>query len=79
MVNSAVHISLTDTSMAGSSGVNIAVTLGTDAQVQRIWIEEQRKFTNRQKGTKQDEEVKMGEPEDRQENLAFRRVAHQTA
>uniref|UniRef100_M1DYZ5 Uncharacterized protein n=1 Tax=Solanum tuberosum TaxID=4113 RepID=M1DYZ5_SOLTU len=40
-----------------------------------IWIEEQSKKTNMQKGTKQTEEVKKGEPDDRQEHLANRRVA----
>uniref|UniRef100_M1DRZ8 Polyprotein protein n=1 Tax=Solanum tuberosum TaxID=4113 RepID=M1DRZ8_SOLTU len=34
MVQSAVQISLADTSMAGSSGANIAVTLSSDAQDQ---------------------------------------------
>ncbi|KAG5620477.1 hypothetical protein H5410_005695 [Solanum commersonii] len=65
--------------MAGSSGASVAVTPGTNAQDQRIWIEEQSKDTNRQKGTKQAEEMKMHEPEDCQEHSACHRVAHQTA
>jgi len=44
-----------------------------------IWIKEQSKDTNMQKETKQDKEVKMGEPEDRQEYSACRRVAQMTA
>uniref|UniRef100_M1DR05 Uncharacterized protein n=1 Tax=Solanum tuberosum TaxID=4113 RepID=M1DR05_SOLTU len=44
-----------------------------------VWIEEKNKDTNRQKGTKQTEEVKKGEPEDRQEHLACCRVATLTA
>uniref|UniRef100_M1DNL8 Uncharacterized protein n=1 Tax=Solanum tuberosum TaxID=4113 RepID=M1DNL8_SOLTU len=44
-----------------------------------ISIEEQSKDTNRQKGTKQTEEVKKGEPEDRQEHSACHRVATLTA
>uniref|UniRef100_M1DW85 Uncharacterized protein n=1 Tax=Solanum tuberosum TaxID=4113 RepID=M1DW85_SOLTU len=37
-----------------------------------IWIEEQSKDTNRQKGTKQIEELKKGKPGDRQEHLTNR-------
>uniref|UniRef100_M1DG70 Uncharacterized protein n=1 Tax=Solanum tuberosum TaxID=4113 RepID=M1DG70_SOLTU len=44
-----------------------------------IWIEDQSKDTNRQKRTKQTEEVKKGELEDRHEHLANRRVAKLTA
>uniref|UniRef100_M1DC42 Gag-pol polyprotein n=1 Tax=Solanum tuberosum TaxID=4113 RepID=M1DC42_SOLTU len=40
-----------------------------------IWIEEQIKDTNKQKGTKQTEEVKKDEPDDRLEHLANHRVA----
>uniref|UniRef100_M1E119 Uncharacterized protein n=1 Tax=Solanum tuberosum TaxID=4113 RepID=M1E119_SOLTU len=54
------------------TGVNIGVSAG-------IWIEKQSKDTNMQKRTKQTEEVKKGEPEDRQEHLAYRRVATLTA
>uniref|UniRef100_M1DRM0 Putative plant transposon protein domain-containing protein n=1 Tax=Solanum tuberosum TaxID=4113 RepID=M1DRM0_SOLTU len=43
-----------------------------------ICIEEQSKDTNKQKGTKQVEEMNMGEPEDHQEHSACRRVAYQT-
>uniref|UniRef100_M1DLY2 Uncharacterized protein n=1 Tax=Solanum tuberosum TaxID=4113 RepID=M1DLY2_SOLTU len=52
--------------------IDIKLTLGT-------WIEEQSKDTNRQKETKQTEEMKKGEPEDCQEHLACRRVVHLTA
>ncbi|KAH0765077.1 hypothetical protein KY285_000948 [Solanum tuberosum] len=41
-----------------------------------ICFKEQSKDTNRQKGTKQTEEMKKGEPEDRQEHSACRRVAN---
>uniref|UniRef100_M1E147 Uncharacterized protein n=1 Tax=Solanum tuberosum TaxID=4113 RepID=M1E147_SOLTU len=42
-------------------------------------IEEQSKDTSRQKGTKQSEEVKIGEIDDRQEHSACHRVATLTA
>jgi len=35
-VHSAVQISLTDTSMTSSTGANVVVTLGTDAQDQSM-------------------------------------------
>jgi len=44
-----------------------------------IWIEEQSKDANRQKGTKQTEEMNKGKPGDRQEHLVNRRVARLTA
>uniref|UniRef100_M1E022 Integrase core domain containing protein n=1 Tax=Solanum tuberosum TaxID=4113 RepID=M1E022_SOLTU len=40
-----------------------------------IWIEEQSKDTNRQKGTKQTDEVEKSEPDDRQDHSASCRVA----
>ncbi|KAH0764903.1 hypothetical protein KY285_000774 [Solanum tuberosum] len=44
-----------------------------------MWIKEQIKDTNRQKGTKQAEEVEKGEPGDRQDHSSTRRVALQSA
>uniref|UniRef100_M1DSU9 Uncharacterized protein n=1 Tax=Solanum tuberosum TaxID=4113 RepID=M1DSU9_SOLTU len=44
-----------------------------------IWIEEQIKDTNRQKETKQAEELKKGKPGDRIEHLANHQVACLTA
>uniref|UniRef100_M1DSS1 Uncharacterized protein n=1 Tax=Solanum tuberosum TaxID=4113 RepID=M1DSS1_SOLTU len=49
------------------------------SNISGIWIEEQSKDTNRQTGTKQAEEIKMEEPEDRQEHSACHRVSYQTA
>uniref|UniRef100_M1DHE1 Uncharacterized protein n=1 Tax=Solanum tuberosum TaxID=4113 RepID=M1DHE1_SOLTU len=46
---------------------------------QGIWSEEQSKDTNRQKGTKQTEEVENNEPNDHQEHLTNHRVAIQFA
>uniref|UniRef100_M1DCI0 Uncharacterized protein n=1 Tax=Solanum tuberosum TaxID=4113 RepID=M1DCI0_SOLTU len=46
--------------------------------VDGIWIEEHSKDTNRQKGTKQTEEVEKGEPNDRQDHSTTRRVALQS-
>uniref|UniRef100_M1DN85 Integrase core domain containing protein n=1 Tax=Solanum tuberosum TaxID=4113 RepID=M1DN85_SOLTU len=47
--------------------------------IRGIWIEEQSKDTNRQKGTKQAEEMKKGDPVDCQEHSAYRQVAYLTA
>uniref|UniRef100_M1DVS2 Uncharacterized protein n=1 Tax=Solanum tuberosum TaxID=4113 RepID=M1DVS2_SOLTU len=44
-----------------------------------MWIEEQSKDTNKEKGTKQAEKMKKDEPEDRQEQFACRQVANLTA
>uniref|UniRef100_M1D930 Uncharacterized protein n=1 Tax=Solanum tuberosum TaxID=4113 RepID=M1D930_SOLTU len=44
-----------------------------------ILIEEQSKDTDRHKGTKQAEEMKMSEPKDRQDHSACHQVAHHTA
>uniref|UniRef100_M1DTM7 Uncharacterized protein n=1 Tax=Solanum tuberosum TaxID=4113 RepID=M1DTM7_SOLTU len=46
--------------------------------IRGIWIEEQSKDTNRQKGTKQADEMKMAKPKDPQEHSACHQVAHQT-
>uniref|UniRef100_M1DLA9 Polyprotein protein n=1 Tax=Solanum tuberosum TaxID=4113 RepID=M1DLA9_SOLTU len=74
MVHFVVQISLADTSMTGSSRASVGVTPGTDADDQRIWVEEQSKDTNMQKGTKQAKRMKKGKPGDRQGPLANRQM-----
>uniref|UniRef100_M1DFI3 Uncharacterized protein n=1 Tax=Solanum tuberosum TaxID=4113 RepID=M1DFI3_SOLTU len=44
-----------------------------------MWIKEQSKDNNMQKGTKQAEEVEEGDPSDRQDHSATRRVSLQSA
>jgi len=44
-----------------------------------IWVKEQGKNTNRQKGTKQAEEVEKSYPSDRQDHSVVHRVALQLA
>uniref|UniRef100_M1DGI6 Putative plant transposon protein domain-containing protein n=1 Tax=Solanum tuberosum TaxID=4113 RepID=M1DGI6_SOLTU len=50
--------------------IDYVVVRGKKVKCDGIWINEQSKDSKRQKGTKQAEEMKMGEPEDCQEHLA---------
>uniref|UniRef100_M1E0R6 Polyprotein protein n=1 Tax=Solanum tuberosum TaxID=4113 RepID=M1E0R6_SOLTU len=85
MVDSVLQISFVDTIMAGSSVIDTpgidtqdqSVALGTDAPTDgaSIWIEEQSKDTNVQKGTKRAERMKKSKSGDRQVHLANHRMA----
>uniref|UniRef100_M1E0C7 Gag-pol protein n=1 Tax=Solanum tuberosum TaxID=4113 RepID=M1E0C7_SOLTU len=52
----------------GSSALDVMAHPVSDIIRSGIWIEEQSKDTNRQKGTKQTEEMKKGEHEDLEEH-----------